>query len=117
MLSAAYRFHGHRSLSFLFRQGNVTRRKMLSLKYILNSRRPTSRCAVVVGRKVSKSSPVRNRIRRRIYEIVRVHWTELQSGYDMAFFVYDDSVATLEHAELEALVVGLLKDAGILADI
>jgi ribonuclease P protein component len=114
MLAAQYRFHGHRSLSFLFRHGETARRKMLSLKYVHNPRRATSRCAIVVGRKVSKSAPVRNRIRRRIYEIVRQHWNDLHSGYDIVFFVYDDSVATMPHKELEELIVGLLADAHIL---
>jgi ribonuclease P protein component len=114
MLAANYRFHGRRSLSFLFRNGETTRRKMLSLKYVHNPRRATSRCAVVVGRKVSKAAPVRNRIRRRIYEVVRVHWAELQSGYDLAFFVYDSAVAEIPYEELEENILGLLRDAGIL---
>lgn len=114
MLSAQYRFHGHRSLSFLFRNGRTVRRKMISLKFIHNPRRAQSRCAIVVGRRVSKSAPVRNRIRRRLYEIVRNHWDELQSGYDIALFVYDDSVSTMAHKELEELVIGLLHDAAIL---
>lgn len=114
MLSAQYRFHGHRSLSFLFRNGSTVRRKMISLKFIHNPRRAQSRCAVVVGRRVSKSAPTRNRIRRRVYEVVRVHWEELQSGYDIALFIYDDSVAEMPHAELEELIVGLLHDAAIL---
>lgn len=113
MLSANYRFHGHHSLSFLFRQGKTVRKKALSLKYAHNLRRKDSRVAVVVGRKVTKVAPKRNRIRRRVYEVVRVHWPELQAPYDMAFFVYDEAVAEMDFAELEGLILQLLEEAGI----
>ena len=115
MLASSYRFHGHRSLTFLFRNGQVARTKLISLKYVHNPRRAQSRCAVVVGRKVSKSAPVRNRIRRRVYETVRGHWDELLSGYDMAFFIYDASVAELPAAEVTAAVLQLLDEAHIRA--
>ena len=110
MLAATYRFHGRRSLGFLFRQGRSVRRKSVSLKYTINLRRQGFRCAVVVGKKVSKISPVRNRIRRRIYEVVRLHAQDVPSGADMAFFVYDASVADMPAAELEATIVGLLRE-------
>lgn len=76
----------------------------------MNPRRPAFRCAVVVGKKVSKSAPVRNRIRRRLFEIVRLHAAEVPAGADMAFFIYDAEVATMDAKELEATVVGLLQD-------
>lgn len=113
MLSANYRFHGHHSLSFLFRQGKTVRKKALSLKFAQNSRRQDSRVAVVVGRKVTKVAPKRNRIRRRVYEVVRIHWPELRSPYDMAFFVYDEGVAEMEFTELERIILQLLEEAGI----
>ena len=111
MLSAAYRFHGRRALGFLFREGKSARRKMVSLKYTHRPHRTASRCAVVVGRKVSKSAPVRNRIRRRIYELVRLNWDKVSPGMDMAFFVYDSSVAEMPPEELAAIIEGLLDDA------
>jgi len=110
MLSSLYRFHGRRSLAFLFRQGKTVRRKMISLKFVHNTRRQEPRIAVVVGKKVSKSAPVRNRIRRRLYEIVRLHVDQIAPGTDMAFFVYDKEVATLPPAELQAIVIGLLRE-------
>lgn len=112
MLSSTYRFHGRRSLTFLFRQGKTVRRRMISLKFAPNPRRSQPRVAVVVGKKVSKSAPMRNRIRRRIYEVVRLHIDEVPSGTDMAFFVYDDAVAAMSPSELAATITGLLEDIG-----
>lgn len=114
MLAAAFRFHGHHSLSFLFRQGKTVRQRALALKFVANPRRSQSRVAVVVGRKVTKVAPRRNRIRRRIYEVVRTNWPRLAPGYDMAFFVYDQEVADMDFDELQNLVLQLLSDAGII---
>lgn len=110
MLSNLFRFHGRRSLGSLFRQGKSVRRKSVSLKFAINPRRQGFRCAVVVGKKVSKSAPVRNRIRRRIYEIVRVYASDIPVGADMAFFIYDEDLATMPAGELEAVIIGLITD-------
>jgi ribonuclease P protein component len=87
----------------------------MNLRYAQRSRQPSYRLAVVVSRKVSKSAVVRNRIRRRIYEIVRLHAAEQLAVYDMVLTIYADGVATISSAELESQVVGLLIKAGIIS--
>lgn len=72
--------------------------------------------AVVVSRKVHKSAVVRNRIRRRIYEIVRLQEPNITQAYDMIFTVFSDQVATMEHAELRQGILGKMKEAGIITD-
>jgi len=114
MLAAQYRFHGRRSMGLLFKQGRLVRGRSMGLKYVANPARQESRVAVVVGRKVTKIAPRRNRIRRRIFETVRVHWPELQAGYDLAFIVYDANLATASAPEVEAQVLGLLQKAGVI---
>ena len=114
MLAAQYRFHGRRSMGLLFKQGRLVRGRSMGLKYVANSARQESRVAVVVGRKVTKIAPRRNRIRRRIFETVRVHWPELLAGYDLAFIVYDANLATASAPEIEAQVLGLLQKAGVI---
>ncbi|HEV2412522.1 MAG TPA: ribonuclease P protein component [Candidatus Saccharimonadales bacterium] len=113
MLEASYRFHGRRSLGFLFNRGKTVRYDGLSLKFVYNSRSINSRCAVVVGRKVTKKAPVRNRIRRRIFEIIRLEWDHIKRPYDIAFFVFDERVADIPYDELHDQVVSLLKSANL----
>lgn len=72
--------------------------------------------AVVVSRKVHKSAVVRNRIRRRIYEIVRLEESNIVQAYDMIFTVYSDQVATLDYEELRQGILGKMKEAGIILD-
>jgi ribonuclease P protein component len=115
MINRLYRFHGHNSLSYLLRNGRTERVELLSLKYAPN-KRDDYRLAVVVSKKVSKSAVVRNRIRRRIYEVVRLakKTSAKKWPYDMAIFVYDESVATLPSDKLTQSIESLLKKSRIL---
>jgi len=65
--------------------------------------------AVVVSRKVSKSAVVRNRIRRRIYAIVRQVGGDIAPGTDLIFTVFHEQVATIPNPELTSQIVGLLQ--------
>ena len=110
MLARNYRFHGLGSLNFVYRQGKTVRSQSLSLRYALNNRRQTYRVAVVVSRKVHRSAVVRNRIRRRMYEIVRAYAPE--GPYDMVFTVFSEQIADMDAAALTKLVTGLLQKVG-----
>jgi ribonuclease P protein component len=115
MISRRHRFHGHNSLSFVYKQGKMVRGGQLALKYAPNSRRKIYRVAVVVSRKVSKSAVVRNRIRRRIYEVVRASDAAITLPYDLVFTVFSDQLASLSATELQQQVLGELRKAGVLA--
>lgn len=115
MLSRAHRFHGYTALNYVYRRGQVVRGPLLSLKYVLNSRRRTYRVAVVVSRKVNKSAVGRNRIRRRIYEAVRSYSDRLTEPYDLVFTVFSDQLAEIDYTRLRKLVFGQLKKSGVLS--
>ncbi len=70
--------------------------------------------AVVVSKKVHKSAVRRNRIRRRIYEIVRTNIGEIPA-YDMVLTVFHEQVADMPHDELARAVTAQLRQARILA--
>ncbi len=88
----------------------------MALKYVRNPRRKTYRVAVVVSRKVSKSAVVRNRIRRRIYETVRVQSPHITQAYDMVFTVFSDQLAAMQYADVAASIVMQLQKAAIIDD-
>ncbi len=85
----------------------------VSLKYVANTKRTSYRAAVVVSKKVHKSAVVRNRIRRRVYEIVRLQ-VEPALAYDFAFMVYDEAVATMPSEQVQELVAELLVKAKLI---
>ena len=85
----------------------------MALKYCKNPKRTDYRLAVVVSKKVHKSAVTRNRIRRRIYEIVRKK-TDLKNAYDIIISVYDEGTATCSNDNLESQVLALIDKAGII---
>ena len=113
MIHSEHRFHGRSSLRFVYQKGHMVRGGLLSLRYAQNDRRSSYRVAVVVSRKVSKSAVVRNRIRRRLYEIVRKHATYITKPYDLVITVYGEDTAKVSHTQLQQLVLGQLAQAGI----
>lgn len=114
MLAQRFRFHGHGSLRYVYKNGDSIRSRLVTIKYITNKKRKNSRVTVVVSKKVLKSAVGRNRIRRRLYEIVRRHMDEFEAVYDIALLVFSSEVATMEAAELEQTVISQLKEAQII---
>lgn len=117
MLAQRYRFHGYGSLKFLYHKGQTFRSRSVSLRIVANPRRAHSRVSVIVTKKVQKAAPRRNRIRRRVYEIVRTNWAHLKPSHDMVISVYDPQAGIMPYAELERSVIGVLKQAGVWQDL
>jgi ribonuclease P protein component len=114
MIGRTHRFHGHGSLRYVYQRGQTTRGPALAVRYALNERRKDYRVAVVVSKKVSKSAVVRNRIRRRIYEQIRLLEPHITQPADLVISVFSDSLATMPSSELASLVRQQLKQAKIL---
>lgn len=114
MIARRHRFHGYGSLRYVYKHGQTVRGSMLSLKFVPNTRRSAYRLAVVVSKKVDKSAVVRNRIRRRVYEVVRQLEDRIQAPYDMVLTVFSEQLATMPADELKKMVTAQLKKARII---
>ena len=114
MISRDYRFHNYNSVQRVYQRGSRVRGNFLSLQYMFNDRRKNHRAAVVVSRKVNKSTVLRNRIRRRLYEVIRSHEAQITRPYDLVFTVYDEAIINLPPAELDKLVCEQLQTARVL---
>jgi ribonuclease P protein component len=114
MITRSHRFHGYGSLRYIYRNGKTVRGPLSSLKYIQNKRRKSYRLSVVVNKKVNKSAVVRNRIRRRIYEIVRQTEALINEPYDLVFTIFSDQINGLSPDELNRLVKAQLFQAGVI---
>jgi ribonuclease P protein component len=109
MIVRRHRFHGYGSLKAVYSKGLSVRGESLSLKYIERAQNKQYRVSIVVSRKVSKSAVIRNRVRRRLYEIVRTHEAMVPGTSDLVFTVFSDQLAKLETSKLEASVLDLLE--------
>jgi ribonuclease P protein component len=101
MLARKYRFRGHNSVSRVrskpIRLSGVT-------AYVVPTRRSFSRVAIVVSKKVSKSAVVRNRIRRRIYESIRLSGLVDNGTFDMVVIVHNPALATTGSIEIFKMI-------------
>lgn len=109
MLSSRYRFHSRGGVNYVYRHGKSLRGKKLTLIYMKNARR-FQRFAVVVSKKVCKTAVGRNRIRRRVYEAIRLYKkSHNYNDYnDHIFIVYDQSFCDCDFSEISTLVEKLL---------
>lgn len=113
MLAFQYRFHGHGSLRYVYSHGQAERSRLFTVKVTKNPHRKRSRFAIVVSKKVHKSAVGRNRIRRRLYELVRHELSHITAIHDVAIIVSSSEVITIPHDELRQQLTLLFEQAGL----
>lgn len=102
MIARSNRFHGHRSVTRV--RGKTIHLPYFKVFYAHNNKRNDFRMAVVVSKKIAKSAVVRNRIRRRLYESVRVQKQLDDQPVDVVFVVQDVKIAKIDAQELSLQV-------------
>ena len=112
MLSKKYRFHSRGGVKYTYKHGKTVRRPGASLVFCDNTRGFT-RVAVVVSKKVEKTAVGRNRIRRRVYEALRVNFDLVPKERDYIFVIYSPEVLTMSFRELEKLLGELVAEAKV----
>lgn len=112
MISARHRFHGYGGVRAVYRGGTAVRGPQMSIKYMDRGKKSGYRAAVVVSKKVHKSAITRNRIRRRVYEIIRQSDPRLTDRKDLVLTVFSEQVADMPADKLRAAVENLLAKTG-----
>lgn len=112
MLAYKNRFHGHGSLRYVYSKGDSIRTQKIVIKFTKNPHRKDSRFAVVVSKKVLKSAVGRNRIRRRVYEIIRHELPEIDGVFDVAVMIFHKSIKDVAHEELRESIREMFAEAG-----
>lgn len=113
MLSIKNRFHGHGSVRRVYRQGHPVRHGMFGLHVNSHPRVRTTRVAVVVSKKVNKSAVKRNRIRRKLYEVIRLRLEKINNPTEIVVTVYKPEIAEIEHDKLESMVDDAFEKANL----
>lgn len=111
MIPYSHRFHGHSSLRYVYKNGDVARSRHATLKTIPNTRRKHTRASVVVSKKVLKSAVLRNRVRRRIYEYVREILPRITTPHDIVIIVTHSEVLTMSYEDLRSQLDQLFDQA------
>ncbi len=108
MLSQKYRFHSRGGVRHAYQKGKTIRTPLMSLVYVPNTRH-FQRFSVVISKKVLRSAVGRNRIRRRVYEAIRLELPEFSAEQDCVFVIYNKSVSTMPFRELRRFIHDLLQ--------
>lgn len=101
MIPFDYRFHGHNSLSYVYQHGQSQRSSSLTFKYLQNKYRKKSRISVVISKKITKSAVERNRIRRRIYNIVRLYLKQFKLTVDLVIIINNNDINKMPYLDLK----------------
>ncbi len=112
MLAPAHRLRKETDIRTLFSKGKGAFDPTCGVKFRANGL-DVSRFAVVVGSAVSKEAVMRNRVRRRLREIVRARLPRIKPGFDVALMARPPA-ARASFAALEAAVERSLRKAGLL---
>ena len=112
VLSKKYRFHSRGGVRYVYQHGKTVRSSKMSLVFAENTRGFT-RFAVVVSKKVEKSAVKRNRIRRKIYEVLRNNLEEIPKKTDYIFVVFDGGLLKMKNNEITEIIGKLISDAKV----
>ena len=113
MIDARHRFHGHGGLRYVYKNGQISRSRHFVMKSLVNPRRKHSRIAVVISKKTLKSAVGRNRVRRRVYEIVRNELPDIEQPKDIALIVVSAEVRDMDATELYRSIRELFIKSGV----
>lgn len=112
MLNKKYRFHSRGGVRYVYQKGKTVRKAKASLVFVPNERGFT-RVAVVVSKKVEKTAVGRNRIRRRVYEVIRRNFEYLPKETDYIFVIYSKEVLGMPYLELEKILGELVEESKV----
>jgi len=82
--------------------------------YMKRTGRSTNQLGITVSNKIGKAV-VRNKVRRRLREIYRLHEGEFRRGYDLVFVARGRSVGA-SYAQLEAAVLKACRQLKLLEE-
>ncbi len=84
----------------------------MSLVFV-NNERGFTRVAVVVSKKVEKTAVGRNRIRRRVYEVIRKNFDLVPKKRDYIFVIFSKDVLAMPNGELEKALGELVEESKV----
>lgn len=112
MLTKKNRLLKKRDFDRVHKTGQFSRYDFLSLKKAKNNL-PETRIGFLVGLKISKKAVIRNKIKRRLREMARLHINEFKEGFDVVIFVRPD-ITLKNYQEIEQVFLKLFTSANLL---
>lgn len=112
MLSKQYRLQKDKDFELVFKKGRIISNEFLFLKFVKNNL-AVSRSGFIISKKISKNATVRNRIKRRLREIIRKRLDNIKAGFDI-IIVAKPRIVNKDYLEIREGVEELLRKVGLL---
>ena len=112
MLAKGNRIKKKKDFETIFKKGLGYKSNLLILK-IIKSSFNTNRFGFVVSQKVSKKSVLRNKVRRRLAEVVRLESDHIKPGIDVVLIALP-GIEKKNFSEIKISLMGLFKKAEII---
>ncbi len=112
MLSKKYRLQKDKDFDLVFKKGRNLGSEFLFLKLRKNDLE-ISRFGFILSKKISKNATVRNKIKRRLREIIREELSNIKSGFDIVI-VAKPTIVQKDYSEIRGVVGRLLRKAELL---
>ena len=91
--------------------GKKVGNEILVLKWTENNKE-FLRAGFIISKKVEKKAVLRNKLKRRLREIVRSLLPEMKTGFDLIFFAKKGATRK-NYKEIRSAVLGLIKKANL----
>lgn len=112
MLPKRYKLKKENDFKKVFQQGRFYQDELIRLKVLANQLKE-NRFGFVIGIKISKKATERNRLKRRLEELVRLNLGRLKPGFDTVIFPRPETL-TKGYQQLEKILFNLFKKANLL---
>ena len=107
MLSRKYKLKKDNDFKEVFKNGRYKEKDFIKIKFLKNNLE-ISRFSFIVGLKISKKAVQRNKIKRRLEEIIRLNFKQIITGFDIIIFI-NKEIIEKEYIEIEENLIYLLK--------
>ena len=112
MLNQKYRLKKKSDFDIVFRKGQAITGRFIFLKIIKNQL-DNSRFGFIVSLKVSKKAVIRNRIKRRLREIIKKKIKDIKTNYDIIILAKPEIISK-DYKEIEKEIILIFKKASLL---
>lgn len=112
MIAKKFRFGKKADFDKVFNSQNKFYSNNFVLRYC-KTKNLNNRFSIVVSKKISKKAVVRNKIRRRIYEVLRLNLEKMNIPYDIILLV-KRGVVDMEYPDIEKEILYILKKSKLL---
>lgn len=112
MLPKKNRLKKKKDFEKVFKKGKGTKESFLFFKWVFNNLK-ISRFGFVVNQKVSKKAVLRNKVKRRLRELIKLKLPEIKNGID-GVFVAQPGLEKKDYKQIEDVLSKILPKAKVL---